>query len=204
MTAKSEKNIKSQEQDLIIVNKILNGDINSFYVIQNKYKRIIATLIRKMIKDEDDVEDLTQETFIKAFNGMTKYQSSYSFSSWLYKIASNNCIDFLRKKRFNSVSINQPISNDSDELEEIEIKDSNYIPDITLMDNERKQILINAIENLPESYREIIKMRHGEDLDYNEISERLSMPLGTVKAHLFRARKILFAELNKRKYLFVE
>jgi len=112
------KDINSQanmEEDFATVNKVLGGEIESYQVLQKKYKRIISSLIRKMIHNEDDVDDLTQETFIKAYNALTTFQAGFSFSSWLYKIASNTCIDFLRKKRFSTISLNQPISSSDDE-----------------------------------------------------------------------------------------
>ena len=103
-------------------------------------------------------------------------------------IASNNCIDFLRKRRFNTISITQ-ISPDSSEEEDMDIEDNSYLADTDLMSNEKLKVLNEAIKKLPENYRLIIKLRHEDELDYNEISEQLGIPLGTVKAHLFRARK---------------
>jgi len=198
-----EEKIRKNQEDLEVIEQVLAGDHQKFEYLQKKYKRIIASLIRRMVKDEDEVQDLTQETFIKAYNGLDKFQTKYSFSSWLFKIASNTCIDYLRKKRFNIISLNQPKFDGSDE-QEIEIHDETNTPDIELIANERKEALLKAIEELPENYRNIIKLRHGEDLDYSEISHRLKLPLGTVKAHLFRARKMLYVKLKKYQYLFQE
>lgn len=189
----------SKNDDLAIIEEILNGNKNLFSVLQKKYSKLIKTLIRKMIKDEDDVEDLVQETFIKAYKSLDRFQSNYTFSSWIYKIASNSCIDFLRKKRLNIVSLDQPFTNKNDDDDNIhyEIEDNSYQPDIEFINNERKNALIDSIENLPEKYKIIIKMRHEEELDYNEIAEKLNLPLGTVKVHLFRARKLLLDNLKK-------
>jgi RNA polymerase sigma-70 factor (ECF subfamily) len=198
-----EEKIKKNSEDIEVIKRILDGDKEAFAIIQKKYARIIASLIRRMIKDEADVNDLTQDTFIKAYNALGNFQLNYSFSSWLFKIASNTCIDFLRKKRFNLVSLHRP-SNDSEGEEIIEIKDDTHTPDTDLLAKERKEALINAIAGLPDNYREIIKLRHGEDLDYSEIAYRLDLPLGTVKAHLFRARKLLYEKLKKQKTLFDE
>ena len=205
MKVQTENQKKSQEQDIKAVEKVLAGNSSAYDILQKKYRRLISSLIRRMIKDEEDVLDLTQETFIKAYNGLDKYQSAYSFSSWLFKIASNTCIDFLRKKRLSSVSLSQTFINDSgEETDEVELKDDSYVPDLNLLMQERKQTLLDAINSLPENYRLIIKMRHTEDLDYLEISEKLNMPLGTVKAHLFRARKILYNQLVNHRYLFTD
>ncbi|MFA5513259.1 MAG: sigma-70 family RNA polymerase sigma factor [Candidatus Kapaibacterium sp.] len=206
----SDKRVKeissSQSEDLETINRISSGDVNAFGILQNKYKRVVASLIRKMIKDEDDIDDLVQETFIKAYNALDKYKSEYTFSAWIYRIASNSCIDFLRKKRLNVVSIDKPISVNSDDDDNlyIEIEDFSNRPDVELLNRERYSALQNAIDSLPEKYKLIIKLRHEEELDYNEISKRLEMPLGTVKAHLFRARKLLLDELKQVKFLFSE
>lgn len=203
---KTKKQINSQEsqdEDFAAVKRILDGDKSAYAILQNKYQRIIASLIRRMVKDEDDVDDLTQETFIKAYNALTSFQFGYSFSAWIYKIASNNCIDFLRKKRFQTVSLSQPIAG-GEEDQFLEIEDNSYVPGQDVMDFEKSSALLAAIEKLPENYREIIKLRHQEELDYKQISDKLNLPLGTVKAHLFRARQILLLSLKKQRHLFVE
>jgi RNA polymerase sigma factor (sigma-70 family) len=194
-------NEDSIQEELIVIKKILAGDSASFKYLQKKYKKIIVALIRKMIRNEDDVDDLTQETFIKAYNALPTFQLGFSFSAWLYRIASNTCIDFLRKKRFPTISLSQPISDSDDDLF-FEIEDDSYVPDVEMMNDERKKILEHAINELPQNYREIIRLRHEEELDYIEISQKLDLPLGTVKAHLFRARKILLVSLKKHSHIF--
>ncbi|GAB1370025.1 sigma-70 family RNA polymerase sigma factor [Candidatus Kapaibacterium sp.] len=195
--------INAGGEDALIIEEILAGNENAYGRLQKKYHRIISSLIRKMIKDEDDIDDLVQETFIKAYRALDRYQSNYTFSAWIYKIASNTCIDFLRKKRLNIISLDEPIGGtDEDDGMTIEIEDNSYTPDIEVINSERRNALNNAVENLPEKYRIIIKMRHEDELDYNEIAEKLDLPLGTVKAHLFRARKLLFDELKNVSYLF--
>lgn len=195
------KSIESQEEDALLILQILNGDTNSFSKIQNKYKSLITSLIRKMIKNEDDVQDLVQETFIKVFNSLDKYRDNYAFSSWLYKLASNHCIDFLRKKRLSTISLQYTSSKSEEELE-FEIEDRSNLPDREILFTERSEVIEKAIAKLPENYKLIIHLRHDEDLDYQQIADHMGIPLGTVKAHLFRARKILETYLRKYKYLF--
>ena len=190
---------KQEEWELIV--KVMNGNQQAFAKLQNRYQRIIASLIRRMIKDESDVEDLTQETFIKAFRGIKTFQKGFTFSSWLYKIASNNCIDFIRKKKMASISINQSF-NSEDPDREFDIEDKTETPEAQIVSKERNNKLNEAIDNLPEKYRIIIRMRHEEDLDYQQISDLLEIPLGTVKANLFRARKLLLTSLQHHRYLF--
>jgi RNA polymerase sigma-70 factor (ECF subfamily) len=191
----------TQEEDFAAIRRVLAGDNAAFKIIEKRYRKLIASLIRRMIKNEDDVDDLTQETFIKAYNALHTFHFGFSFSSWIYRIASNNCIDFIRKRRFPTVSLDQPISKSEDE-QYIEIVDNTYVPDVDVLSEERRNAIMTAIENLPDNYKNIIKLRHEEELDYAQIAEQLNIPLGTVKAHLFRARKLLFSTLKKQKYLF--
>lgn len=197
MTDKTKQ--QSNEEDFDAIRKILDGDNSAFAFLQNKYKTRIKSLVRRMIKDPDDVDDLTQEAFIKAYNALDTFQFAYNFSAWLYRIASNSCIDFLRKKRFKTISLDQPIGGEEDLY--IDVASEDHTPDLQMISTERKKILNRAIEELPENYRVIIQMRHNEELDYKEISEKLDIPLGTVKAHLFRARRILYDALVDKKEL---
>lgn len=194
---------KKNNEDRELILRILNkNDELAYKILEKKYSKIIASLIRKMIKDDDDVADLVQETFIKAFSSLKSYKFEYSFSAWLYRIASNNCIDFIRKKKFHFISINND-RNNSQEEPLIEIPDENKTADLKIIENEKQEIINRAIEGLPEKYREIIKLRHIEELDYTQIAERLRMPLGTVKANLFRARKILQLSLKRYKNILL-
>lgn len=190
--------LDSKEEDFEAIKRVLDGDNTAYEFLQKKYKNLIYSLVKKMIKNDSDVEDLVQETFIKAYKALDKFKFNYSFSAWIYRIASNNTIDFLRKRRFDTFSIDKPIGNAEDE-NYFEIEDNSYSPDLGLMNEQKSDIIREAIDTLPENYREIIILRHEEELDYKAIAEQLDLPLGTVKAHLFRARKLLYEEL-KDKY----
>lgn len=204
MNKYNQNNNNDIVEDFAIITQILDGDSNAYGKLVAKYSRVVNALIRKMIRDEDDVDDLTQETFIKAFKALPSFKEGFSFSSWIYRIASNTCIDFMRRKRFNFVSIDQPISKHGDDEQYIDIEDESNTPELEYLLNERKKAVEIAIEQLPDNYRTIIKMRHEDELEYIEISKLLNMPLGTVKAHLFRARKLLLATLKQNKALFNE
>lgn len=150
-----------------------------------------------MIYKKEDVEDLTQEAFIKAFHSLKNFDKQFAFSTWLYKIASNNCIDYLRKKKLQTFSIDKEIeSEDSDYI--FEIPDSDYIPDNQIMNAQRTTILERAIDSLPDKYKKVIVMRHREEMEYEEIASELNLPLGTVKAHIFRGRELLNKYLKNR------
>lgn len=189
---------ESKQEDFDAIKRVLEGDNSAYEFLQKKYKNLIYSLVKKMIKNDSDVEDLVQETFIKAYKALDKFKFNYSFSAWIYRIASNNTIDFLRKRSFDTFSIDKPIGNAEDE-NYFEIEDNSYSPDSELINQQKSDIISAAIDTLPENYREIILLRHEEELDYKTIAEQLDLPLGTVKAHLFRARKLLYEEL-KDKY----
>ncbi len=200
MTDAERKKI-SREEDADAIRRVLAGNKNAYTFLQNKYKNIINAIVRKVIRDEDDVDDLTQETFIKAYNALENFNFNYAFSSWLYKIASNACIDFLRKKRYYTISLSRPLdASKSDYV--FEVEDVSNLPDVQLMGDEKTNAIQKAINDLPDKYREIIQLRHSEDMDYAEISEKLNLPLGTVKVNLFRARKMLAIALRKNPALF--
>ena len=203
MSLNNKNNNNGNEEDFDAIRKVLDGQSHAYEHLQSKYKYVVAGLIRRMVRNEEDVQDLVQESFIKAYNALETFKFGYSFSSWLYRIASNTCIDFLRKKKLQTISISQPLET-SDDDHYFEIEDRSYQPDLKVLDQEKINALKKAIDDLPENYREIVKLRHEEELDYKEIAQRLDLPLGTVKAHLFRARKMMLVQLKKQIHLFNE
>ena len=155
-----------------------------------KYYQLIYNLIFRMISRKEDVEDLTQEAFIKAFNSLQNFDKQFAFSTWLFKIATNNAIDYLRKKKLNTFSIDRDIESEESDFK-FEIPDHENKPDRVIIEDERKKILDEAIESLPAKYKEVIILRHKLDKEYEEIAKELKLPLGTVKAHIFRGRELL-------------
>lgn len=199
MTEKKNKEKDLTDSEVIAI--CLGGNSNAFAILEKRYKSVVTSLVRRMVKDDEDVKDIVQETFIKAYNALATFQDTYSFSGWLFRIASNSCIDFHRKKKLPSFSISKMPGNSDDE-EEYEIEDHSFMPDDEMMEGERNDILREAFNQLPEKYREILRLRHEEDKEYSEIAEELEIPLGTVKANLFRARKMLYDALKKKKNIF--
>ncbi|MGC5198931.1 RNA polymerase sigma factor, partial [Aphanothece microscopica] len=123
-----------------------------------------------MIRNDEDVEDLVQDTFVKAYAALPSFQFEYPFSRWLYKIASNRCIDHLRKRRFHQVSLDEPISTrDGGDLY-MDPPDREQTPDVALLARERFTLLKEALETMPDKYREVIRLRHEEELEYQEIA----------------------------------
>lgn len=188
--SKQKDSSLSKIEDSDLIDRALKGDQSAYERLMKKYYRLVSNLIYKMIYNKDDVEDLAQEAFIKAFNSLAKFDKQFAFSTWLYKIASNNCIDYIRKRKLNTISIDKEIETSDDDFK-FEIPDNDYKPDREIIESERKQVLEDAINSLPEKYKTVIMLRHTEDMEYEEIAQKLKLPLGTVKAHIFRGRELL-------------
>ncbi len=192
-----QRRLESKTEDTLLIQRALTGDQTAFSSLRQKYHDSIYNLIYRMIREKDEVEDLTQEAFIKAFASLSTFNDEYAFSTWLYKIATNNCIDHIRRKKLQTFSIDKPIeSRDSDFA--FELPDTGTGPDQALISSQRKKMLEEAINSLPEKYRQVIVMRHQEELEYQEIARILKLPLGTVKAHIFRARELLYKFLRDK------
>ena len=151
-----------------------------------------------MVRDKTQVEDLVQEIFIKAFSSLSSYSSNYAFSTWLYKIATNHTIDYLRRKKLSTLSIDQPMKTKDGELE-YELPDTTYRPDRHVVEDQRRELIQEAIDSLPPKYYRVIVLRHQQERSYEEIAQELDLPLGTVKAHIFRARELLYKKLRHKR-----
>jgi len=164
-----------------------------------KYSGALTRHVEKMVRKQGEVDDLVQECFIKAFSALKSYSTDYAFSTWLYKIATNHTIDFLRKRKLKTMSIDKPINTKDGEVE-FELPDTTYRPDRHIVEDERRMLIQEAIEFLPEKYRRVIVMRHQQEKSYEEIAQELDLPLGTVKAHIFRARALLYKFLRDKRH----
>ena len=152
-----------------------------------------------MVNNKDDAEDLTIEAFGKAFKRLEQYTPQFAFSTWLFKIATNNCIDFIRKKRIKAISIDQGYQTDDGESIEISVKDMVMDPAEAMQKDERIRKMREIVDKLKPRYRRLVELRYFEERAYEEIAEELNLPLGTVKAQLFRAREFLFQMMQNTK-----
>lgn len=192
---------ESSLEDDVLVKKAIGGNEKAYKKLVDKYERALYFHILKMIKDKEQVEDLVQETFVKAFDNLNTYSTNYAFSTWLYRIATNHTIDYLRKKKLKTLSIDEPMRTKDGEME-MQLPDESAGTDRNIIRKQRQKIVQNAIDNLPEKYRKVIQLRHMEEKSYNEIADILDLPLGTVKAHIFRAREMLYKALKDKKEKF--
>ena len=191
----------SSEQDRTFVEQALEGKQEAYRALLEKYQGPLSRHIGKMVRDKKMVEDLVQESFIKAFDALESYSPKYAFSTWLYKIASNHTIDYLRKKKLDKFSIDAPLSTREGDMS-YELPDATYRPDRHIVEDQRHELIQNAIDALPPKYHRVIVLRHQEEMAYQDIADELDLPLGTVKAHIFRARELLNKYLRDKRGTF--
>ncbi len=182
--------------DLELVHGAVKGDQKAYAELMGRYRDAIYFMLLKMVNNKSDAEDLTIEAFGKAFKNIQQYSPNYAFSTWLFKIASNNCIDFLRKKRTNVVSIDGNHGEEKETDNPIHLKDSLPDPEETMIKEQKAILMRTVVKKLKPRYRILIELRYFKEYSYEEISEELDLPLGTVKAQLFRARELLFNTLK--------
>lgn len=175
--------------DLNIIERALHGDKKAYAELLDRYRDSVYYVMLRMVNNPSDAEDLTIEAFGKAFNHLSNYIPTHAFSTWLFRIATNNCIDFIRRKS----QTPRPFDHDEGEEDEMEatIASENRTPDELLVDREMAETLNNIISSLKPRYRRLIELRYFEDFSYEEIAAELSLPIGTVKARLFRAKTLI-------------
>jgi RNA polymerase sigma factor (sigma-70 family) len=169
------------------------GDQKAYAELMQRYRESVYFMMLKMVNNKDDAEDLTIEAFGRAFKRLAQYTPNYAFSTWLFRIASNNAIDFLRNKKKNdALSLDSRMENEEGQEFSKSIKSQTLDPEENIIKKQKVEMLRDVVEKLKPRYKELVQMRYYEELSYEEISERLSLPVGTVKAQLFRARDFLY------------
>jgi RNA polymerase sigma-70 factor (ECF subfamily) len=177
------------------------GDEKAYADLLRIYREPLYLMLLKMTNDPVEADDLTIEAFGKAFRSLHLYTPTHAFSTWLFSIASNNCIDFIRKKRLQTISINNVCSELEDGQNDLPIASSNPTPEEEFITTQRVKIMREVVQMLKPRYRRLVELRYFEEMSYEEISEELGLPLGTVKAQLYRARDLLYNILKDRKDL---
>ncbi|MFY7708762.1 MAG: RNA polymerase sigma factor [Flavobacteriales bacterium] len=190
---------KGQYDYHLVQKAIHEKDQKAYAELMERYREPIYFMLLKMVNNKDDAEDLTIEAFGKAFRRMHQYTPQFAFSTWLFKIATNNCIDYIRKKRIKAISIDQGFSTEDGDTIEISVKDAVLDPAEAMQKEERIKKMREIVDKLKPRYRRLVEMRYFDELAYEEIAEELNLPLGTVKAQLFRAREFLFQMMQNSK-----
>lgn len=175
-----------ERTDYELVKECLEGETDSFSQLVLRYKKLVYSVAFKFARDGEEAEDLSQEIFIKLFRSLGRYNPQFKFSTWTVKVATNICLDFVRKKRLNSISM--------DEFENIAVNDNS--PEDMVLEKERVLIVREAIASLPEIYRTPIVLYHHKGMSYKEIAAVLNKPISIVKNRIFRARLTLKESLS--------
>ncbi len=176
-----------------------HGDQQAYADLMKRYKKPVYHMILKMVRNVDDAEDLTIEAFAKAFKNLHRFKKDYTFSTWLFRIATNNAIDFIRKKKLDTMSLNTSFTDDSGESVNIDVEDKNLTPDQSAIKDQKIELVRMFVDKLPAKYQRLVKLRYFDELSYEEIATELEAPLGTVKAQLHRARELMYELVKDKK-----
>lgn len=178
------------QKDFILVQLATKGDQKAYAELMGRYRDAIYYMLLKMVNNASDAEDLTIEAFGKAFKNIQQYTPNYAFSTWLFKIATNNCIDFIRKKKATTISLDQ--NDNEDDKAPTDIMASVLDPEEEMIKGQKQKMMRDIVSKLKPRYRKLIELRYFKEFSYEEIADELELPIGTVKAQLFRARELLF------------
>jgi RNA polymerase sigma-70 factor (ECF subfamily) len=183
------------KEDLLLVEAAKKGDEKAFANLMNRYRDSIYYALLKMVNNPSDAEDLTIEAFGKAFRNLDSYTPKFAFSTWLFKIATNNCVDFIRKKQVSPT----PLDHLQDSLDNVTVNIQSDMPDPeeSLINNQKITALKDIVSQLKPRYKKLIELRYYKEYSYEEISSELNLPIGTVKAQLSRAKTLLYNILIK-------
>lgn len=184
------EDVTGENEDADLVRRCLSGDQRACRDLVRRYERPVYSVLMRVVRRSEDAEDLVQETFVKVFRALERYDPERSFAAWIFTIASRLAIDHLRRRRVQTVSLNVTDAGSGEERT-MDVEDTGLKPDEVTSHAEEEVQANELIDSLPEHYRIVVLLRHQQDLSYEEISEALNLPLGTVKARIHRARALL-------------
>lgn len=187
------------QADSRLVLRCLRHDQKAYAELLAKYRRPVYGIVRKMIPNDEEAMDLAQETFIRAFRKLDTFDTGRSFPNWLFRIATNLCIDYHRKRKLQTVSLVQTESDGEGERT-LDLTDRGPTPGAAFSEQERRRRLADLITTLPAAYRVVIVLRYQEDRSCDEIAEILDVPLGTVKARIHRAHRLMKEKLLREGF----
>lgn len=190
---------KGQRDYLLIQRALRDGDQKAYADLLHYYRDSLYFMMLKMTNNPYDADDLTIEAFGKAFKKLDQYTPDYAFSTWLFKIASNNCIDFLRRNRKNTLSMRGDYESSADNDITNTVVSQSPDPEENVINEQKIKLMREVVEKLKPHYRHLVELRYFEEYSYEEIAVELDLPLGTVKAQLFRAREFLFQILKNAR-----
>jgi RNA polymerase sigma-70 factor (ECF subfamily) len=187
---------KAQRDYILLQSARDHGDQQAYAELLNKYRDSLYFMMLKMTNNATDADDLTIEAFGKAFKNLNQYTPDFAFSTWLFKIAANNCIDFLRRNK--RIQFADNFFDDDSEYADVpsNIPSDGLDPEEKIIEKQKIQLMHEVVEKLKPHYRQLIELRYFKEWSYEEIATELDLPLGTVKAQLFRAREFLYQILR--------
>ena len=191
------------KRDLLLINRALDtGDTKAYNELMRLYRDPLYFMLFEKVGNEEIAKDLTIEALGKTFKKLHLYVPNYVFSTWLFTIAKNNCIDYLRKNKLPTISLDKMMVNDKGEKQSFDLPSDSPNPEKIMIKKQRIQILRQIVEQLKPNYRTLVKLRYFKEFTYEEIATELDIPLGTVKAQLFRSREQLFNIMSGHKGKF--
>lgn len=180
----------THEEEMQIIAKVLDGDTDAFEALVNDQKKVVFNLALRMLGNEEDAYDISQDAFLKAYTNLSGFRGDCKFSSWLYKLTTNLCLDFIRKRNRHKV-VSLVYEDEDGEAEYPEIPDESFSPEVLTEQKQLRESVQKGLGQLPEQQRQILVLREIGGLRYDEIGRQLNIEEGTVKSRIFRARKKL-------------
>ena len=185
--------------DLTLVAEALAGQAKAYETLLQNYRTAVYHLVLKIVRDANDAEDVTMETFGKAFRHLGRYSPQFAFSTWLFRIATNNCIDFVRRKKLTTLSLQGPAHLSEEGECTLQVSDEDLNPLEACIKHQRREQVLRAVAQLPAKYSKMLHLRYFDELSYEEVAAELQCPVGTVKANLHRGRALLLELLQGSK-----
>lgn len=190
---------ETSREDYILVQRALKNDQRAYAELMTRYTKPIRFMIFKMVRHEEDANDLTVEVFAKAFESLHKYEADYTFSTWLYKIATHHCIDFMRTRDIKKIPIDDSYNMQDEDDPEPGFISQILDPEENMIFQQKRKLMRVIVDQLPDTYRPLVILRYFEERSIEEIAQELNLPLGTVKGHLSRAKALLFRIIDRVK-----
>jgi RNA polymerase sigma-70 factor (ECF subfamily) len=189
--------INQREADALLVERVKQGDQRAFALLVAKYERRVQRLLSRLVRDSAEIEDITQEAFIKAYRALPQFRGESAFYTWLYRIAINTAKNYLATKSRRPVTVGEFQGADDGEFFDLgDVVEDNNTPDAVLHSRQVAEAVNAAIEALPEDLKAAITLREIEGLSYEEIAQAMDCPIGTVRSRIFRAREAIAQRLR--------
>jgi RNA polymerase sigma-70 factor (ECF subfamily) len=188
--------MSDREVDLLLVERVREGDKRAFGLLVEKYRRKVIRLLSRMVRNADDLEDIAQETFIKAYRALPQFRGDAAFYTWLYRIAINTAKNHLVMRGKTMRTVSDQAMNEEDEPDERLMAQDISTPETELLSKQVAIAVNEAVDALPDELRQAITLREIEGMSYEEIAEYMNCPIGTVRSRIFRAREAIASKLR--------